>query len=82
MRHAAVLRCVVGGRPPALTLPLSPRSGYLAAGADFIETCSFNGTSISMADYGMEALSFEINVAAAKLAEDGAVIDAARLAAN
>lgn len=41
---------------------------YCAAGADFCETNTFNGTSISMADYGMEELAFEINVEAAKLA--------------
>ena len=42
--------------------------GYLDAGADFIETCSFNGTSISMADYHMEALVFEMNFEGARLA--------------
>ena len=41
---------------------------YLAAGADIIETNTFNAQRISMADYGMEELSYEINVAAAKLA--------------
>ncbi len=41
---------------------------YLAAGADLIETNTFNAQRISMADYGMEELSFEINVAAARLA--------------
>jgi 5-methyltetrahydrofolate--homocysteine methyltransferase len=41
---------------------------YLEAGADIIETNTFNAQRISMADYGMEELSFEINVAAAKLA--------------
>jgi 5-methyltetrahydrofolate--homocysteine methyltransferase len=41
---------------------------YLAAGADIIETNTFNAQVISMADYGMEALSYEINVEAAKLA--------------
>jgi 5-methyltetrahydrofolate--homocysteine methyltransferase len=41
---------------------------YLAAGADIIETNSFNGTRIAMADYGMEELAYEINVAAARLA--------------
>jgi len=45
---------------------------FLAAGADLIETNTFNAQSISMADYGMEALSFEINVAAAKLAREAA----------
>ena len=38
---------------------------YLAAGADIIETNTFNSTSTSMADYGMESLVREINFAAA-----------------
>ena len=41
---------------------------YLEAGADIIETNSFNGTQISMADYGMENLVYEINKSAAALA--------------
>jgi 5-methyltetrahydrofolate--homocysteine methyltransferase len=41
---------------------------YLAAGADILETNSFNATSISMADYHMEFLVHELNVAAAKTA--------------
>ena len=41
---------------------------YLEAGADIIETNTFNAQVISMADYGMEALSAEINIEAAKLA--------------
>ncbi len=41
---------------------------YLAAGADIIETNTFNAQRISMADYGMEELSYEINVAAARIA--------------
>jgi 5-methyltetrahydrofolate--homocysteine methyltransferase len=40
---------------------------YLSAGADIIETCTFNATRIAMADYGMEGLVWEINHAAAKL---------------
>ena len=40
---------------------------YLEAGADIIETDTFNAQRISMADYHMEDLAFEINVAAAKL---------------
>lgn len=38
---------------------------YLEAGADIIETNTFNATRIAMADYEMEALSREINLAAA-----------------
>ena len=45
---------------------------YLAAGADIIETNSFNATTIAMADYDMEAQSRDINVAAAKLARKAA----------
>ena len=41
---------------------------YLAAGADLIETNTFNSQVISMADYGMEELAYEINVESAKLA--------------
>jgi 5-methyltetrahydrofolate--homocysteine methyltransferase len=43
---------------------------YLAAGADIVETNTFNAQVISMADYGMESLSSEINVAAARLARE------------
>ena len=45
---------------------------YLAAGADILETCTFNANSISMADYGMEALVWEINFEGAKLARAAA----------
>lgn len=45
---------------------------FLDAGADIIETNSFNGTTISMGDYGMEALAREINVAAAQVARRAA----------
>jgi 5-methyltetrahydrofolate--homocysteine methyltransferase len=39
---------------------------YMEAGADLIETNTFNSTSISMADYGMENLASELNVAGAR----------------
>lgn len=45
---------------------------YLDAGADILETNSFNATSIAMADYGMESLSEEINYQAARLAREAA----------
>ncbi len=45
---------------------------YLEAGADILETNSFNATSISMADYTMEDLVYEINVEAARLARKAA----------
>ena len=41
---------------------------YLEAGADIIETNTFNAQKISMADYEMEFLAYEMNVAAAKIA--------------
>ncbi len=41
---------------------------YLAAGADMIETNTFSSTTIAQADYGMEALAFEMNVEGARLA--------------
>src|SRR5579863_6777993 len=45
---------------------------YLQAGADIIETNTFNSTSISMADYGMESLARELNVAGARNARAAA----------
>src|SRR5262245_54172030 len=41
---------------------------YLAAGADIVETNTFNANRISQADYGTEALVHDINVAAARAA--------------
>jgi 5-methyltetrahydrofolate--homocysteine methyltransferase len=43
---------------------------YLAAGADIIETNTFNSQRISLADYHMEDLAYEINVAAARIARE------------
>ncbi|MEW5771416.1 MAG: methionine synthase [Pseudomonadota bacterium] len=43
---------------------------YLAAGADILETNTFNANSISMADYGMEALVHELNFEGARLARE------------
>ncbi len=43
---------------------------YLRAGADIISTNTFNGNSISMADYGMERYVYDINFAAAKLGRE------------
>ncbi|HYE86294.1 MAG TPA: methionine synthase [Vicinamibacterales bacterium] len=42
---------------------------YLAAGADIIETNTFSGTSISQGDYGLEALAYELNFEATRLAK-------------
>jgi len=47
-------------------------TAYLEAGADMIETNTFNSTSISMADYQMEDLVYELNLNAAKLAREAA----------
>ena len=41
---------------------------YLAAGADLIETNTFNAQRISLADYGMQHLAYELNLASARLA--------------
>ncbi|MFO7189609.1 MAG: methionine synthase, partial [Pseudomonadota bacterium] len=45
---------------------------YLEAGADIVETNTFNANAPSMADYGMEALVYELNFAAAQLARRAA----------
>jgi 5-methyltetrahydrofolate--homocysteine methyltransferase len=43
---------------------------YLEAGADIIETNTFNAQVISLADYNMQELAYELNVAAARCARD------------
>jgi 5-methyltetrahydrofolate--homocysteine methyltransferase len=45
---------------------------YLQAGADIIETNTFNCTTISLADYGMESLARELNIAGARNARAAA----------
>ena len=45
---------------------------YLEAGADILETNTFNATTIAMADYDMADISAEINFAAAKIAREAA----------
>ena len=47
-------------------------AAYLAAGADIIETNSFNATRISQAEYGLQAAVRDINVAAARVARRAA----------
>ncbi len=42
---------------------------YLEAGTDILETNTFNATRVAMADYQMEALAYDINVASARLAK-------------
>jgi 5-methyltetrahydrofolate--homocysteine methyltransferase len=43
---------------------------YLNAGADIIETNTFSSTSIAQADYDMQSLAYELNVASAKCARE------------
>ncbi|MBZ0325454.1 MAG: homocysteine S-methyltransferase family protein, partial [Alphaproteobacteria bacterium] len=50
-------------------------AAYLAAGAEIVETNTFNATAISMADYGMESLVYELNREGAARAR--AAVDAA-----
>ena len=45
---------------------------YLEAGADIIETNTFNSTAVSMSDYGMEGLAYELNREGARLARAAA----------
>lgn len=47
-------------------------AAYFEAGADICETNTFSSTSIAMADYGMESLVYELNVASAKIAREAA----------
>ncbi|MEQ1569265.1 MAG: methionine synthase [Myxococcota bacterium] len=51
---------------------------YLASGAELIETNTFNANALSQADYGTEALSYEINLAAARIAREAVDIAVAR----
>ncbi|HEX5477943.1 MAG TPA: homocysteine S-methyltransferase family protein, partial [Burkholderiales bacterium] len=46
---------------------------YLQAGADIIETNTFNSTAVALADYGMQSLARELNEAAARLAKTTAL---------
>ena len=45
---------------------------YLEAGADIIETCSFNSTSISLSDYGLGNMAYKTSAAAAEIARKSA----------
>jgi len=45
---------------------------YLEAGADMVETNTFNAQAISLADYGMESLAYELSKAGAALAREAA----------
>jgi 5-methyltetrahydrofolate--homocysteine methyltransferase len=46
---------------------------YFDAGADLVETNTFASTSIAQADYGLEAVVYEMNLAAARLAKQSAI---------
>ncbi len=48
-------------------------NAFLGAGADIIETNTFNSTSIAMTDYQMEALAYELNFEGARLARAAAI---------
>jgi 5-methyltetrahydrofolate--homocysteine methyltransferase len=45
---------------------------YLEAGADLVETNTFNAQRVSQAEYGLEAIAYELNVAAARIAREAA----------
>jgi len=47
-------------------------AAYLEAGADILETNSFNATRVSQAEYGLADLAYELNVASARLAREAA----------
>ena len=47
---------------------------YFRAGADIVETNTFSGTSIAQADYGMEAIVYELNYEGARIAREAALI--------
>src|SRR5262245_55728380 len=51
---------------------------YLEAGADVIETSTFNATAIAQADYGLEDVVYELNVEAARLAREACARATAR----
>ena len=53
-------------------------AAYFAAGADIVETNTFSSTTIAMADYGMEALAYELNFESARLAREAADAATAR----
>ncbi len=61
----------------ALTMPDAIRQihlDYFLAGSDIVETNTFSSTQIAQADYGMEALAYELNVESARLAREAAVL--------
>jgi 5-methyltetrahydrofolate--homocysteine methyltransferase len=70
-------RCDLKGNGDVLALTRPDVIGgihreYLAAGADILETNTFSSTAIAQADYGLEALAYELNVEATRLAKGAA----------
>jgi len=60
-----------------LTQPNSVRDlhlSYFRAGADIVETNTFSSTSIAQADYGLEAIVYELNLQGARLAREAALV--------
>ncbi|HEX6635169.1 MAG TPA: methionine synthase [Usitatibacter sp.] len=55
---------------------------YLEAGADILETNTFNATAISQADYGLEEIAAELNLAGARIAREAADACSARTPAK
>ncbi|MBL1293147.1 MAG: homocysteine S-methyltransferase family protein, partial [Thiotrichales bacterium] len=53
-------------------------SAYLVAGADIVETNTFNSTTIAQADYQLESIAYELNYASAKVAREAADAVAAK----
>jgi 5-methyltetrahydrofolate--homocysteine methyltransferase len=51
----------------------SIHEAYFEAGADIVETNTFSSTSIAQADYGLEALAYELNRSSAQLAKKAAI---------
>jgi len=70
-------RCDLKGNGDVLALTRPDVIGsihreYLAAGADILETNTFSSTAIAQADYGLEALAYELNLEATRLAKAAA----------
>ncbi len=47
---------------------------YFRAGADIVSTNTFSATAIAQADYGMEGIAYELNLAGARLAREAAAV--------